>query len=385
MDYINIEKLKELARVNEPDCISIFMPTYRAGMETNEKIDQKHLKNLVKNVRHELESFGLKGREIEGLLRPINELVENTGFWKLQSDGLAIFRNRDFFEYYTLPVLFETYVHISDHFYPMPMIPYINNGVKFYLLAISMGEVKFYEGFPHHIHEINVSDLIPEKLEEAVGFDFEQKHLNYRAGGDDRGRAIFHGHGSTSQEEAKTEILKYFRAVNNGIMELLHDKDSPLVLAAVDYLVPIYREANSYRYLHNDFLAGNPQHENPILLHEKTRDLLKDFFEKDRKEKILKFEQALSLQKAEYREEKIIPAAINGRVDTLFIQKGKAMWGIYDSENNSVIERDREASRNTSLLNLAAMHTLFNNGRVYLMEPEDMPESSTRLNAIFRY
>lgn len=385
MDYISIEKLKELARINEPNCISIFMPTYRAGMETNEKVDQKHLKNLVKNARHELESLGLKGREIEELLEPLNTLVENTGFWKLQSDGLAIFRNKNLFEYYTLPVLFEPYVHIADHFYPMPLIPYINNGVKFYLLAISMGEVKFYEGFPHHIHEIEVSDLVPERLEEAVGFDFEQKHLNYRAGGDERGRAIYHGHGSASQEETKTEILKYFRAVNSGIMELLHDKDSPLVLATVDYLAPIYREANGYKYLHKDFLAGNPQHENPVLLHEKARDLLKDHFERERKEKILMFEQALALQKAEYREEKIISAALNGRVDTLFIQKGRALWGIYDSENDKVIERDREASHNNSLLNLAAMHTLFNNGKVFLLEQEDMPESASSMNAIFRY
>jgi hypothetical protein len=385
MDIINAEKVKELARMKEPESLSIFIPTYRAGMETNEKIDQKHLKNMIKNARHELGSSGLKGRDIEELLKPVNNLVEDTGFWKLQSDGLAIFRNRKFFEYYTLPVLFEPCIHIADHFYPMPLIPYINNGIEFYLLAISMGKVKLYEGFPHNIHEIEINDLVPERLEEAVGFDFEQKHLNYRAGSDERGRAIYHGHGSASQEETKIEILKFFRAVNNGIMELLHDKDKPLVLATVDYLAPIYREANSYKYLHREFLAGNPEHENPVVLHEKVRDLLTDHFESDRKDKIRLFEQALSQQKAEYREEKVIPATINGRVDTLFIQKGKEMWGLYDSENNTVIERDMKASHNTSLLNLAAMHTLLNSGKVFILEPEDMPESSSRLNAILRY
>lgn len=385
MDYINVEKIKELARIHEPQCISIFMPTYRAGMETNKKIDQKHLKTLVKDTRHELEAHGVKEPEIKNLLEPINELIDDTGFWNFQSDGLAIFRNRNFFEYYTLPVLFETMVHVADHFYPMPLIPYINNGVKFYLLAISMGEVKLYEGFPHQINELEVSDLVPERLEEAVGFDFQQKHLNYRSGQDDRGRATFHGHGSASQEEVKTEILKYFRAVDDGIMKILHDKKSLLVLAAVDYLVPIYREANSYKYLYDDFIPGNPEHEDPVLLHEKTKDLLKDHFERYRREKAEKFEQALALQKAAYSEEEIISSAVNGRVDTLFVKKGDNLWGIYDSEKNTIQVRDKKASQNTSLLNLAAMHTIMNSGRVFLMEADDMPEPASRLNAILRY
>jgi hypothetical protein len=178
MDHITVHKIKELAQVNEPQCISVFIPTYRAGMEVNEKIDQKNLKNQVKKARNELEALGLKEREIEGLIKPLNDLVENTGFWKLQSDGLAIFRNRDMFEYYTLPVPFEPLVHVADHFYPMPLIPYINNGIKFYLLTISQRGVKFFEGFPHQINEVDVKDLLPERLEEVVGFDFEEKHLN---------------------------------------------------------------------------------------------------------------------------------------------------------------------------------------------------------------
>lgn len=385
MEHITLDRIKELAQINEPQCISIFIPTYRAGMEVNSMIDQKHLKNQIKKIRNELEFQNLKERDIRELLKPLHNLVENTGFWKLQSDGLAIFRNRDFFEYYTLPVLFEPFVNIADHFYTLPLIPYINDRVKFYLLAISLHGVKFFEGYPHQITEVEVKDLLPQRLEEVVGFDFEEKHLQYRSGSDDRGRATYHGHGSASQEEAKTEILKYFRAINSGVMELLHDKNYPLILAAVDYLVPIYREANDYKYLHRDFLTGNPQHEDPVLMHEKARDLLKDYYDSAGKEKITSFEQALSGQKASYKEEEIIPAAVNGRIDTLFVKKGETLWGIYDKESNRIMERDREGARNSCLLNMAAMHTISNSGRVFLMEPGDMPEPVSKLNAILRY
>ena len=385
MDHITTNKLKELAQITGPDCISIFMPTYRGGKEVNEMIDQKHLKNLVKAVKNELESHDPDNREVKTLLEPLNRLVDDAGFWKHQSDGLAIFRNHDFFEYYTLPVIFQPLVNVANQFYPLPLIPYINDELKFYILAISQGSVKFYEGFPHQINEVELEDLLPQRLEDVVGFDFKEKQLHYRAGNDDRGRATFHGHGKSNDEADKTEILKYFRAVNNGVMKFLHDKKLPLILATVDYMVPIYREANDYKYLHKDFIQGNPDHAEPVLLHEKARDLLMEQVEHDKKEKTLTFEQKLSNMKASYQEEEVIPAAINGRIDTLFVKKGEFLWGIYDKEKNQVLERDKREAKNSCLLNMAAMHTILNKGKVYLMENDDMPESASRLNALFRF
>lgn len=386
MDHINVDKLKELARVHEPDCISIYIPTHRAGQEVNEMIDQKHLKNKVKTIRHELMSGQLQDHETEALLKPVNELVDDTGFWKKQSDGLAIFRSRDFFEYYTLPVSFESHEYIAGHFYTMPLIPYINNDeARFYLLAISQGGVRFFEGSPHRINEVVVEDLLPERLEEVVGYDFEEKHLQYRAANDERGRATFHGHGKSNQEADKTEIINYFRAVNNGLKELLNGKKAPLILAAVDYLVPLYREVNEYKLLEEDFIPGNPDHEKPEELHEKARIIIEDFSSRERKEKAEAFEAALSEQKASYKEEEIIPAAVNQRIDTLFVQNGEEIWGMFDKENNRVVKRDKEYGQSSGLLNLAAMHTIFNNGRVYLTDPEEMPEPISKLNAIFRY
>jgi hypothetical protein len=385
MDSISAEKIKELAVIHKPYCLSIFIPTFRAGVEVNEKLDQKHLKNQVKTVRNELESLGLKEREIEQLIKPVNGLIEDSGFWKLQSDGLAIFRNMDFFEYYTLPVNFEPMAHVADHFYPLPLMPYINDEITYYLLAISMNNLRFFEGFPYQINEVEVKDLLPGRFEDVVGYDFEEKHLQFRSGNDDRGRATFHGHGVASQEESKTEIMKYLRAVNNGIMEFLHDKNSPLIIAAVEYLVPIYREVNSYKYLHKEFIGGNPEYEDPVMLHRQAKELLKDHFGQIRSDKAKIFEQALAGQKASYKEEEVVPAAVNGRIDTLFVQKGEKLWGIYDSESNTIYKRSREDARNSCLMNLAAMHTLINGGRVFLMAPENMPEPSSRLNAILRY
>jgi hypothetical protein len=385
MDIITNEKLKELAQTNEPHCISIFIPTNRAGQEVNRNMDQKNLKNKIKEVRHRLESHSLKEREIDKLIKPLLGLLNDSGFWKYQSDGLAIFRNHNLFEYYTIPVSFEPYIYIADHFYTLPLVPYINDEVKFFILALSIGNVKFYEGFPHQINEVVMDDLLPGKLQEVVGFDFEEKHLQFRSGNDERGRANFHGHGSTSDEEKKMEITKYFKAVNEGLMKFLNGKNIPLLLAAVDYLVPIYAEVNDYKNLQKDFIAGNPEYEDPVYLHERARELLEGQYDKDRKEKLKAFEYELSNQKASFKEEEIIQAAIDKRIDTLFVNKREEMWGIYDKENYKVLIRDGDDYQNSNLLNLAATHTIINGGKVYLAEPESMPEPVSKLNAIFRY
>jgi hypothetical protein len=37
------------------------------------------------------------------------------------------------------------------------------------------------------------------------------------------------------------------------------------------------------------------------------------------------------------------------------------------------------------LLNMAAVHTILNNGSAYVIDKDKMPEPSSKLNAIFRF
>jgi hypothetical protein len=61
------------------------------------------------------------------------------------------------------------------------------------------------------------------------------------------------------------------------------------------------------------------------------------------------------------------------------------LWGIYDKNTNKIITRDEKNGQNSCLLNMAAVHTILNNGSAYLMDADKMPEPSSKLNAIFRF
>lgn len=384
MNTFSEKIFKELAHINQAHSISIYIPTHRAGMEVNEKIDQLNLKNQVQKVAKELESWKLDNREIDQLLTPVNNLIKDSGFWNNQSEGLAIFCNKDRFEFYTLPVAFQEFVYVSDHFYLKPMIPCLNDEGKYYLLALSLSEAKVFEGSTHQINEVKVNDLLPGQLEDAVGYDFKEKHLQFRTGQTGTENTLYHGHGKGNEDE-KHEILKYFRAINDGLMKVIKNKNRPLVIATVDYLFPIYKEVNEYKNLLKGFIAGNPEHVDPVLLHNKAKALLHDYFSKNRMKFWYTFEQALKNNLVSFDEEEIISAAYNHRIEILIVKKHENLWGVFDPENSIVRFREQQPLFKSCMLNFAAVHTILNGGNVYLMEPGEMPEPGAKLNAVFRF
>jgi hypothetical protein len=90
-------------------------------------------------------------------------------------------------------------------------------------------------------------------------------------------------------------------------------------------------------------------------------------------------------QKVAVALEDIVPAAINGKVDTLFVAKGPAIYGSFDEKNNTIGIDKEKSHGNTSLTELAAVNTFLQGGRVYFLPAEEMPDKETPLNALLRY
>ena len=388
MTLLKKEKFNSLANVHYPHCISMYLPTHRSGHEVIEDVDRITLKNLLKDVKKQLQSYGLQDREMNTYLKPVHDLLEDDTFWRHQSDGLALFLYGDEFEYFTLPISFDPFVYMADHLYLKPVVSLLDRSERFFIMALSLGNVKFYEGTPHSIVEVEMEGLIPRSLEEAltVGEDYEQKSLQFRTGQGEQGRgALFHGHGAGSQTEKKDETLRYFREINEGLMQMLHDEEAPLVLACVDYLEPIYREVNTYPPLFDRHISGNHEKTSMLSLHNAALDTLGQYFEKDKKERYEDYQEKVHQGLASYEERKVIPAAMIGQVDTLFIQKNEHLWGVYDAEKHKINIDNQKKIDNACLLNKAAVETIKNSGKVFLMENGEMPQEGTLINATFRY
>jgi len=216
-------EVKELTNVENEYCVSIYIPTHRGGQESLDGEDQIHLKTQLKEVKSKLEERGMRADKMEEFVKPIQNLVDDSDFWRHQSDGLAIFLTEDIFKKYTVPVHFEAFNYVANEFYLKPLMPLFNGNGMFYILALKNDNVAFYEATRHSIVELELPDEVPEQLEDRVGYDHEQKSLQYRSEQQgSKSAAMYHGHGEGSAEE-QNELKRYFRAIDKGLMTMLHD------------------------------------------------------------------------------------------------------------------------------------------------------------------
>src|SRR5690606_39646163 len=98
MTLITKKNITELHNINQENCISIFIPTHRAGEKVLQEEDPLSLKNQLKDVKDKLAQKGLNDDGINNIIQPVQELIDNSSFWREQSDGLAIFAADGFFE-----------------------------------------------------------------------------------------------------------------------------------------------------------------------------------------------------------------------------------------------------------------------------------------------
>jgi hypothetical protein len=86
MTLIARKEIEELAKIHDAFCVSIFIPTHRAGQESLNGKDSLELKNQIKEVSVNLEKQKLNTHDADRLLQPLYELLEDGSFWRHQSD-----------------------------------------------------------------------------------------------------------------------------------------------------------------------------------------------------------------------------------------------------------------------------------------------------------
>jgi hypothetical protein len=385
MDILNPADLKSLITQEGKWSVSLYMPTHRAGNEQQQ--NPIRLKNLLAEAETKLLANGLRRPEAEQLMRPAEELLWNAAFWQHQSDGLAIFLSDGFHVIYRLPNNFEELLIVSNSFHIKPLVPCLGRGIKFYVLAISLNNVRLFQASADSMSEVALN--FPTAMNEALWMDDPERYLNLHSGSVSQhegsgGAAIFHGHNPADEE--KTNILRFFQSVNEGLNTLLEDKNVPMVLAGVDYLLAMYREVTTYQNLLKDSVPGNPDRENLKALHQQASQIVRPIFEENQKKAFEKFQQ-LDGQKNGLATSDLptaVKAAKFGQIETLFVPLGIQKWGRYDAQNNHVILESGPDPENEDLLDLAAAETILNSGQVFAVPREQLPGKGD-LAAILRY
>ncbi|MBN1103128.1 MAG: hypothetical protein JXL84_06920 [Deltaproteobacteria bacterium] len=383
MDAISMEELKGTFLSRYPDwCVSLFMPTHRAGRQTRQ--DPIRLKNLLRSVDERLAEKGLRPPEVQEMLKGPGRLLHDRAFWQHQSDGLALFFSKEAFHSFRLPLPFEELVVIANRFHVKPLLPILTSDAHFYILALSRNRIRLLEGTRHTVDEIDTGDLL-RRLEEAFPSEPPERQLQFHTrapAGKDGRAAMFHGH--DPGDEAKGDILRRFRMIDKELPNMITGARSPVVLAGVEYLLPIYREASAYPHLAEQGIPGNPEGLKPEELHGQAWSIVEPLFEKAREKAADQYRRSSGTGLTTTGIREAVSSAHQGRVDVLFVAVGVQVWGDFDPGAHEVhVHREAEPG-DEDLLDLAAITTILNGGTVYAVDREKVPGHAP-LAAVFRY
>ena len=98
-----------------------------------------------------------------------------------------------------------------------------------------------------------------------------------------------------------------------ALRETLRDQRAPMILAGVQYLLPIYRDVSSYGFVAKDELPGNPDHLSEHELHSRTWPMIKAHVADAQQEAAAKYRKLAGTGKTSDDLRSIVPAAHQGQ------------------------------------------------------------------------
>lgn len=406
MDTLSPADVRQLASRSASDgefCVSIYLPTHHKGRETWQ--DRVRLKNLMKEADEKLTAAGMRSSETRDMLQAASQLVDDSEFWRHQADGLVVLIDRSGTTKYRVPINFSELVVVGRRFHLKPLFPMFVGDGLFYIIAASQGDVRLLRCTRHSFEEID-SAFLPEGSDVITRYVEEHKALQWhtQTGFSPKGSraAVFHGQGAPASHD-KDRIFEYFRLVVEGVNRLIQPiappseepgrmwSPPPVVFAGVDYLFPIFRDANNGSLnLQPDSVAGSPDeyHTSSAALHEAAWGVVEPYFDQVRQKSADLYRQAKGVapHRASNELDDVLRAAHDGRIGLSFTASEATRWGRYDpATGQSEFHMQHDPSNGgEELLDAVSVQTFIHGGRAFVVPRVEMPDHSD-VAAVMRF
>jgi hypothetical protein len=365
--------------------VSVSLPTHRGGRETEQ--DRIRLKNLLRTAEEELGRLGLRGPDASAVLEPGLRVLDDAGFWRERRDGLALFLAPGWSRIWWAPVSLEESVATGTRFRIRPLLPALWPDLRFRVLALSRHAARLLDATRFTVREVDVPQMpdgvdgLPGEIETGRHL---QTHVAARRGESRAGGALaFHGHGLPRDAE-DDRLLEYFRAVDGSVTDAAGTDGAPLVLAAVEHFVPLYREVATHPWVLEDAVTGNPDGLPNEELQRRAWELVAPLVERETDERLARYHERAARGDAVHGLVNALRSARAARVDTLFLSEEDAVWGRYDVENDKARVHDERRPGDEDLLDRAAAETIKTGGAVLSLPRRRMPVPEP-VAALLRY
>jgi Bacterial archaeo-eukaryotic release factor family 3 len=382
MDLLRRSDLHQLLEIPATPCVSLFTPTFRAGKETQQ--NPVRVRKSLDEARSRLTAMGMRDADACALLKPGRDLLADTGFWHEQGDGLALFLAPGVSRVLRLSVALPDMLVVSERFHVRPLLTAMWPDQSYYVLALSQREVRLLLCSRFGVERVGL-DGIPNGIEAIKRLVDAERPRQARVA-PPRGATggTVHGH-AEGREWDDLRVAEYLRQVAHGVGKLLNtESDIVLVVAAVDRVQALYREAAGFPPVLEQGIVGSPDRLSDEELRARGWAIVEPLARARMDEDAARYVQAAGRGTAPTGLAGVLRAAMEGRVEALFASTDDVRWGRFDLQTGRAEQHDRSHPGDEDLMDRAVALTIAGNGVVYSVGRDEMPASEP-LAAVTRF
>lgn len=361
-------EISKLVEARGAALVSFYLPT----TPETQKIDaaRTRLKQLAQQAVAQLEEVGTAKRTIWPIEEQIDDLLDDDAFWRLQANSLALFVTPDSLRSYRLPNHLTELVQVSDRFHLKPLLRAVTVPQHAFVLALAENELRLIELLgDREGQEIRVPDMPKDAATVAGTANVNSRSYSGRLGG---------------SEGQKHHLRQYCRQIDAALRALLSGRSEPLILAATDPLLSIYRSINSYPHLAPRAIETSPVRIPAHELGSDARAIMDRLHEETLREVAGLYAARENEGRATAQIARIARAATFGAVDTLLVDIDSVVPGLVDDETGEITFDETDSAGSYGVVDEIAGRVLANGGKVLALRREDIPEKGD-LAAILRF
>jgi hypothetical protein len=194
--------------------------------------------------------------------------------------------------------------------------------------------------------------------------------------------------GSSQGDDEYARVREFMLDIDNSLQQILHNATEPLVLAGVDHYCSIYKGISKYKNIVPQNINVNEGVDDMNALHEKALAVMKPLMQQSHSDSLTRYQNVAGTGATSEDIAIVAAEAVHGRVDTLFIVPSQPVWGSYDAVSATAVVHDEYQRGDDDLINLAAIKTIAQGGKVYVGSYNGMSEGAdgrANVKALFRY
>lgn len=382
-------ELQKLAVPSDQPRVTIYHPLKNAG--TGAATRAELLRDVLEIAERQLVQFGLNLQEARRYLRVTRRMANSGGTHQSGSAAtIALFASADSVRTELLPYHCPPAVEVGHHWHLTPLMRLLTWPVEFHLVAFTQGRVSLYRGTREKLTQAALPITVPPNPNDRL-----------RPTGDECAIPLRNGESSGQAWPKRSvidnpigrpgitgnELSMHVNAVARGTAQYVSLDPLPIVVAAEDALQSAFRLAYEGTELAEPGICGDPGRLTRTELHRQAVNLIDAHYESELRSARDRFQRIAETAEVSRLLEEIVPAACQGRVNSVIAAFGQRIWGTWDPVGQMVVVLDRSRIRQsgtTDLLDLALRETLRHGGDVKVVAPEFVPDSAS-LAAVLRW